>query len=162
MAIVVAIVAVLRPRVGDRGKVLVGKGGWRRRAHAARSRSQSRGGGREISIAMLRTSRPCPEKMETKHNAESPGSWVCRSSQMVVLSETRDAGLVEGKEWKPPPASQNTRRDTDWPAGRRVCLLSRTRLEMRLERCNALGGAGRWGSPSFTRTIQQGHFNFNN
>lgn len=27
------------------------------------------------------------KKMETKHNAESPGSWVCRSSQMVVLVE---------------------------------------------------------------------------
>lgn len=67
------------------------------------------------------------------------GIVVYRSSQRVVLSETRDASLVEGKEWKPPP-SQNTRRDSDWPPGRRVCLLSRTRLEMRLERCIALGG----------------------
>lgn len=67
------------------------------------------------------------------------GIVVYRSSQRVVLSETRDASLVEGKEWKPPP-SQNTRRDSDWPPGRRVCLLSRTRLEMWLERCIALGG----------------------
>lgn len=50
----------------DRGS---GGGGF------AKTRSRSRGGGREMSIGMLRTSRPCPKKMETKNNAESPGLW---------------------------------------------------------------------------------------
>lgn len=80
----------------DRGSGGVGKGGWRRRGHAA-ARSRSRGGGREMSIAMLRTSRPCPKKNGDQNQCGIAGIVGVPFVAMVVLSETRDAGLVEGE-----------------------------------------------------------------